>query len=67
MLSREITAELLDCLKVVQDTLKGNSALGRDQLKNMADIFQASADICNEVLMAQEEMIVSNKLIANDE
>lgn len=67
MLSQEIKDELLDCLKVVQDMLKGNSALSREKMKSIADIFQASADICNEVLMAKEEMIVSNKLIANDE
>ena len=67
MLSQEIKDELLDCLKVVQDMLKGNSALSREKMKSIADIFQASADICNEEVMAQEEMIVSNKLIANDE
>ena len=67
MLSQEIKDELLDCLGVVQNMLTDSSVLGRDQLKSIADIFQASADICNEVLMAQEEMMVSNKLIANDE
>ena len=67
MLSQEIKDELLDCLEIVQDMLKGNSALSREKMKSIADIFQASADICNEEVMAQEEMIVSNKLIANDE
>lgn len=67
MLSQEIKDELLDCLEIVQDMLKGNSALSREKMKSIADIFQASADICNEELMAQEELILSNKLIANDE
>lgn len=66
MLSQDVKAELLDCLNVVQAMLKGDSALSREQLKSVADIFQASADICHEVLTAQEEMIVSNKLIANE-
>ena len=67
MLSREITAELLDCLKVVQDTLKGNSALSREKMKSIADIFQASADICNEVLLAKEEVTVPKEPIDNSE
>lgn len=67
MLSQEIKVELLDCLKVVQDMLKGNSALSREKMKSIADIFQASADICNEEVMAQEKMIVSNKLSAKEE
>ena len=67
MLSQEIKDELLDCLKVVQDMLKGNSALGREQLKNIADIFQASANICNEALTAQGEVIATKEMADNDE
>ena len=54
MLSQEIKGELLDCLKVVQDMLKGNSALSREQMKTITDIFQASANICNEALTMQD-------------
>ena len=67
MLSQEIKDELLDCLKVVQDMLKGNSALGREQLKNIADIFKASANICNEALTAQGEVIATKEMADNDE
>lgn len=66
MLSQEIKGELLDCLKVVQDMLKGNSALGGVQLKSIADIFQAAANICNEALTMQGEVIAKKELINND-
>lgn len=65
MLSQEIKDELLDCLKVVQDMLKGNSALSREQMKTITDIFQASANICNEALTMQD-VIARKELINND-
>ena len=65
MLSQEIKDQLLERLKVVQDMLKGDVALSREQMKTITDIFQALANICNEALTMQD-VIARKELTTND-